>query len=136
VQESIKRLREAGYLVVVATKGKNLYLPTVRYLFNTDFNVVTGFASGSHKEKKGIWSDEFLKETAFNKQEKDKHSAFKKSVAREDRKILEQQKEQERLIQQKKIDDLQAECDRLRKQNEQLNKPDEENETDEHDFPF
>lgn len=117
VQESIKRLREAGYLVVLATKGKNMYIPTVRYLFNMDFNVVTGFASGSHKDKKGIWADEFMKETAFNKQEKDKHSSFRKSVAREERRILDQEKIQEKTIQQKKIADLEAECARLRKIN-------------------
>jgi hypothetical protein len=143
VQESIKRLREAGYLVVLQTKGKNLYLPTVRFLFNQDFNVVTGFASGSHENQVGIWKNESHKQLAFSKQEKDKQSAFAKSLAREQRIINQREKEmeksrreKERLDAQQKIAFLTAECERLRGEREQRESPDEENITDFDDMPF
>ena len=117
VQESIQRLRQAGYLVVIATQGKMLYIPTARFLNGTEYTVVSGFASGSIDLQKGIWKDENHKAIAYRKQKRDKDSSFRKSVKREQTLINKRQREEEKKNHQKKIADLEAECARLRKIN-------------------
>jgi hypothetical protein len=143
VQESIQRLRKAGYIVMIATQGKLLLIPTARFLNGTEYTVTTGFASGSIDLQEGIWKDENHKAIAYRKQERDKNSSFRKSVAREQtminkriQKEEEEKREMERKQNQERIAFLTAECERLREEREQRESPDEENITDFDDMPF
>lgn len=117
VQESIQRLRQAGYIIMIKTSRNILYIPTARFLNGTEYTVTTGFASGLIDLQEGIWKDENHKATAFRQQQRDKDSSFRKSVKREQTLINKRQREEEKKNQQKKIADLEAECARLRKIN-------------------